>query len=102
MAVSFWQTCGMCVAAICSTRPTNSEGKGDWNNVMSVDRILNHKGEQVRNEDLVEAFGTDDHVAIMQDIARHGEIRTCRSCLAYVYVCLLQLIVGALNRDKCG
>lgn len=33
------------------------DGKADWNDVLFVDRILDHKGEQYTHDILVEAFG---------------------------------------------
>jgi ribosome maturation protein Sdo1 len=52
------------------------DGKGDWHDVMYADRVLNQKGEQWTNEELKESFATDDQVAIMQEIAKHGDIQT--------------------------
>jgi len=52
------------------------DGKTDFSEVLFVDRVLDHKGEQYTAEELKEAFGTDDQNTILQEICRHGEVQT--------------------------
>lgn len=50
-------------------------GTGSWDAVPVLDRVIDHKGEPWTKADLMEAFETDDTTAVMQEVARKGELQ---------------------------